>query len=93
MKSPIQLAPILQRFGLSTLCAVATVSGASAAAYPNMAPIAQYQSADRAAEIALARSAAPASISSRAQILVLGKHGYETAVNGSNGFVCLVTRS
>lgn len=36
MKSPIQLAPLLQCFGLSILCAAATVSGASAAAYPNM---------------------------------------------------------
>lgn len=93
MKSPIRLAPILQRFGLAILYVSMTVSGASAAAYPNMAPIAQYQSVDRATEIALARSAAPASISGRAQILTLGKHGYETAVSGSNGFVCLVVRS
>lgn len=93
MKGPIPLAPILQCFGLSILCAAATASSASAAAYPNMAPIAQYQSVDQAAEVALARSAAPASISARAQILALGKHGYETAVKGSNGFVCLVARS
>ena len=93
MKTPTQLAPILQRVGLAILYAAATVSGASAAAYPNMAPIAQYQSVDQAAEIALARSAAPASISGRAQILALGKHGYETVVKGSNGFVCLVARS
>lgn len=93
MKSPIQLAPILQRFGLSILYAAITVSGASAAAYPSMAPIARYQSVDRATEIALARSAAPASISGSAEVLVLGKRGYETAVAGSNGFVCLVERS
>jgi hypothetical protein len=44
-------------------------------------------------EIALARSAAPASISRDAEILVLRAHGYETAVKGKNGFVCLVERS
>ena len=61
--------------------------------YPNMAPLEQYLMADRMAEIALARSAAPASISQDAEVLVLGRHGYETAVKGTNGFVCLVERS
>jgi hypothetical protein len=42
---------------------------------------------------ALARSAAPESISRDAEVLVLGRHGYETAVKGKNGFVCLVERS
>jgi hypothetical protein len=59
--------------------------------YPNMAPVSQYMM-DRTAEIALARSAAPASISTDAEVLVLGNHGYETAVKGKNGFVCLVER-
>ncbi|MDE2053462.1 MAG: hypothetical protein KGI62_02115 [Xanthomonadaceae bacterium] len=58
-----------------------------------MAPAEQYRIANRADEIALARSAAPPSISRDAQVLVLGAHGYETAVNGKNGFVCLVERS
>jgi hypothetical protein len=61
--------------------------------YPNMAPVEQYLMADRNSEIALARSAAPESISRDAEILVLGRHGYETAVQGKNGFVCLVERS
>ncbi len=61
--------------------------------YPKMAPIDQYLMADRNAEIALARSAAPQSISRDAEVLVLGRHGYETAVNGKNGFVCIVERS
>jgi hypothetical protein len=61
--------------------------------YPAMAPIAQYQMASQAAEIALARSAAPASVSDKAEILMLGAHGYETAVKGTNGFVCYVGRS
>src|SRR5215469_1062295 len=59
--------------------------------YPKMAPIEEYLM-DRTAEMTLARSAAPASISSDATILVLGRQGYETAVQGENGFVCLVGR-
>jgi hypothetical protein len=55
-----------------------------------MAPLDQYLMADRNAEIALARSAAPDSISRDAKVMVLGRHGYETAVEGKNGFVCIV---
>jgi len=62
------------------------------APYPNMAPVDQYLIADRDAEIALARSAAPESISRDAEVMVLGRHGYEIAVKGTNGFVCLVER-
>ncbi len=60
--------------------------------YPSMAPVEQYMMANRNSEIALARSAAPESISRDAEALVLGGHGYETAVKGKNGFVCLVER-
>jgi len=66
---------------------------AAVGAYPNMAPIEQYRVASQADEIALARSAAPASISSEAGVLTLGARGYEVAVKGKNGFVCLVLRS
>jgi hypothetical protein len=62
------------------------------APYLSMAPLDQYLIADRTAEIALARSAAPESISRDAEVLVLGRHGYETAVKGKNGFVCVVER-
>jgi hypothetical protein len=62
-------------------------------AYPTMAPVEQYLIADQNTEIALARSAAPASISDHAEILVLGPHGYNTAVKGTNGFTCFVERS
>jgi len=61
-------------------------------AYPSMAPVEQYLMADRNAEVALARSAAPASISDDAEVLVLGAHGYEPAAKGKNGFVCIVER-
>jgi hypothetical protein len=67
-------------------------AGDAKAPYPNMAPLDQYLIADRGAEIALAQSAAPESISRDAEVMVLGPHGYETAVKGKNGFVCLVER-
>ena len=60
--------------------------------YASVAPLDQYLMADRNAEIALARSAAPPAISSDAEVLVLGRNGYETAVKGKNGFVCVVER-
>lgn len=63
------------------------------APYPAMAPIEQYRIANRDEEIALARSAAPASVSADAEVLVLGSRGFETAVKGKNGFVCVVERS
>jgi hypothetical protein len=62
------------------------------APYPKMAPRQQYMM-ERSAEIALARTAAPASVSDNAEVLVLEQHGYVTAAQGSNGFVCLVQRS
>jgi hypothetical protein len=62
-------------------------------AYPAMAPVEQYRVASASEEIALSRSAAPTSISGGASVLTLGDHGYETAVRGKNGFVCLVERS
>lgn len=65
----------------------------AAAPYPVMAPASEYLMPERAGEIALARSAAPPSVSADAEILVLGPKGYETAVAGKNGFTCLVERS
>jgi hypothetical protein len=64
-----------------------------ATSYPKMAPIEQYLMTDRDAEIALARSSAPESISRDAEVLILGRYGFETAVKGKNGFVCMVGRS
>jgi hypothetical protein len=60
--------------------------------YPRMAALDQYLM-ERNAEIALAKSAAPESISRDAEVMVLGRHGYETAMKGKNGFVCMVWRS
>ena len=77
------------------LAAGATVLGQAQNAkkqYLSMAPLDQYLMS-RDAEIALARSAAPEAISRDARILVLGTHGYETAAEGKNGFVCMVERA
>ena len=60
--------------------------------YPAMAPLDQYLM-ERNAEVALARSAAPESISRDAEVMVLGQHGYEIVDKGKNGFLCLVERS
>ena len=66
---------------------------AAKAPYPAMASLDHYLIPDEKAEIALARSAAPASISGAAEVMVLRRNGYATAVQGSNGFVCIVERS
>lgn len=86
---------VITSFALLVVLAIAhqTIGQNANTPYPQMAPIDQYLMADRDAEIALARSAAPDSISRDATVLVLGRQGYETAVQGKNGFVCLVGRA
>src|ERR1700722_1675162 len=74
------------------LGAISPMQAQSKTPYPSMAALDRYLMPDRNAEIALARSAAPDSISRDAKVLVLGPHGYETAVEGKNGFVCAVER-
>jgi len=80
-----------------SLIALAAVGAARAGAetgpYATMAPIEQYLMTNQADEIAQARSAAPPSISDDADVLILDRRGYETAVKGKNGFVCLVQRA
>ena len=83
----------------SALCLALPGAGRLAAAqaektaYPAMAPLDRYMVPDEQSEIALARSAAPASISGNAEVMVLRREGYKTAVKGTNGFLCLVERS
>jgi hypothetical protein len=96
--SIVEEAPMIRFRQASVVVLVAASAGraraeAPPAAYPDRAPIEQYRMASQEAEIALARSAAPPSISADAEVLVLGKAGYETAVKGKNGFVCLVVKS
>ena len=80
---------------LLVCCAARQVRAqAKPAPYPVAAPLDQYFIAAKASEIELARSAAPASISGGAEVLVLTKDGYVTAEKGGgNGFVCLVERA
>lgn len=82
---------------LAAICAFAVLHQLRAqdhkTPYPTMAPVDQYLVADRGGEIVLARSAAPDAISRDATVFVLGRHGYETAVEGKNGFVCMVERA
>ncbi len=78
---------------LALMCLGTGGQARAATPYPAMAPLAQYLMADRAAEIAMARSAAPPSVSADAEVLVLGRQGYVSAAPGKNGFVCIVSRS
>jgi hypothetical protein len=94
---------LLAVFGTVYLCtANQAIAQDAATPYPNMAPtkivrtkmapVDQYLMTDESAEIALARSAAPDSIARDAEVQVLRRHGFETAVKGTNGFVCIVAR-
>lgn len=57
----------------------------------SMAPLSGYLMNPQS-EIALARSAAPASVSNDATVVVLGRRGYAVAHKGRNGFTCIVER-
>ena len=83
------------RMTLAVFVLVACQAGAQDAKtmYASMAPVEQYLIADRNAEIALARSAAPEAVAREAEVRVLGSRGYETSSKGTNGFVCLVVRA
>jgi hypothetical protein len=61
--------------------------------YPKMAPVAKYLMPNPAAEMAMARTAAPASVSANATVLALTKTGYVVGAKGTNGWVCLVGRA
>jgi len=80
-----------------SLLGAATQSRAQAqtekAPYPVMTPLDQYLMSDESSEIALARSAAPPSLSDEAEVMVLHRDGYQVAEKGRNGFLCFVMRS
>jgi len=79
----------MQSLMLATLGNAGILLGQSP--FPSRPPLRDYLM-PRDAEIALARSAAPASISDRATIKVLTPSGFEVASQGDNGAVCLVMR-
>lgn len=91
----MQRQKMLNRFSIALMCTLSALTPVAAQdarqTYASMAPVEQYLM-DRNEEIALARSAAPEAISRDATVLVLGRHGYETAVEGKNGWVCMVGR-
>jgi hypothetical protein len=91
LKAMGSVAAALSAWIVAVLLAVTGAGAEPAGPYARMAPVSAYLM-DRAEEIALARSAAPDAISNNATILVLTRTGYETAVVGKNGFVCLVER-
>jgi len=72
---------------ISTFVATSALGAQKA---PDLTP---YLIADRAAEIALARTAAPPDVSGKANVMVLTRKGYVEAARGSNGFTCIVMRS
>jgi hypothetical protein len=76
-----------------TFVAISTFVAATALGAQKAPDITPYLIADRAAEVALARTAAPSAISANATVLVLTSKGYTEAAHGSNGFTCLVMRS
>ena len=87
----IALAVLIAQLGLSTAICQAQAQ-ADKAPYPAMASLDQYLIPDKDSEIALARTAAPKSISDNAEVMVLGRQGYTSEVKGTNGFLCFVER-
>jgi hypothetical protein len=77
--------------GAAILLSVAAIL-ASAQGQTQYPPLSEYMM-PLEAEIALARSAAPANVSDRATIKVLNESGFEVAIEGDNGFVCMVMRA
>jgi hypothetical protein len=79
----------------SRFAAAAFIAGL--AAFPPLAtaqpypPLGEYLM-ERDAEVALARTAAPDTVSGRATVKVLTGTGYEIAIEGDNGFTCMVMR-
>jgi hypothetical protein len=67
-------------------------SAASIQAIAQELPRVYDASMPREQQITLAESAAPAEVSSKATVYVLGPKGYEKAREGSNGFSCFVSR-
>lgn len=77
---------------VATLLVIALLGGRRAGAQQKP-DLAQYLMADRAAEMALARSAAPKHVSDSASVMVLTRKGFVEAAHGTNGFSCFVLHS
>jgi hypothetical protein len=77
---------------LALLGALIAIPAASLHAQQSKYPPLDRYLMPRDAEVALARSAAPPSISDHATIKVLTRSGFEVAHQGDNGAVCMVMR-
>src|SRR5258708_35379258 len=82
------LALIVLVFLSCPICLRAQVE--NAAPYPAVSLLDQYLIPAENGGIALARSAAPASISDAAEVMWLRRDGYATAVKGGHGLRCIV---
>jgi hypothetical protein len=82
---------LLLSLAQAVFTAATTQAQTAASPYPTMAPLAQYLM-PKQEEIAFARTGAPKAISDAADVMVLTKDGYVTAVKGTNGFLCIVER-
>lgn len=78
---------------ISALALGCLISLAAPASAQRPFDVAPYLISDRDAEVALARTAAPHSVSDSATALVLTATGFVEAAQGSNGFTCVVLRS
>jgi hypothetical protein len=75
------------------LLVTATANATSPNDHRTLPRLAPYMPQSIVSEAALARSAAPATLSSKADIFVFAPSGYRLQSKGSNGFACLVERS
>lgn len=82
----------MTRYMHALLATLAMAPTMTAVAQPSKYPPISDYIMETSAEIALAKSAAPANISDRATIKVLKTSGFEVAQQGDNGNVCLVMR-
>lgn len=82
------------RLGLVALlaAAIASASTASTAETPKQYPPLSAYMMPPEAEIALARSAGPETVSAHATVKILTETGFKIAAQGDNGFTCLVLR-
>lgn len=96
LKRPLMLSADAKAWKLVASAAAILLSAAailtSAQGQTQYPPLSEYMM-PQDAEIALARSAAPANVSDRATIKVLNESGFEVAIEGDNGFVCMVMRA
>src|SRR6267154_517893 len=82
----------MKKLTMSLVFLVATLDAAALLAQsPKYPPLNEYLMAPDV-EIALAKSAAPDYISGHATIKVFTASGFQTALEGDNGFVCMVMR-